>query len=109
MFECKSSHNQGQNPLAKICLTTQSGEPVEFIYQGVRFHINEVLTTWLQSSPWWQQINSEQISDQINEQVSKYWQVEAAPIGTLTTFEIQFNQVDNSWQIRPSSRGKSNG
>jgi len=35
--------------------------------------------------------------------------VEAAPIGALTTFEIEFNQADNSWQIRPSSRGKSNG
>ena len=109
MFERKSSDDLSQNQLAKICLTTQGGQPVEFIYQGVRFHINEVLTTWLQSSPWWQQVNSEQISDQINEQVSKYWQVEAAPIGTLTTFEIQFNQADNSWQIRPSSRGKSNG
>jgi hypothetical protein len=64
-----------------------------------------VLTTWLQSSNWWKQIDS----DQINEQVSKYWQVEAAPIGALTTFEIEFNQADNSWQIRPSSRGKSNG
>ncbi len=105
MFERKSSPDLGQNNLAKLCLTTQSGEPVEFIYQGVRFHINQVLTTWLQSSNWWQQIES----DQINEQVSKYWQVEAAPIGALTTFEIEFNQADNSWQIRPSSRGKSNG
>ena len=102
MFERKSSPDLGQNNLAKLCLTTQSGEPVEFIYQGVRFHINQVLTTWLQSSNWWQQIDS----DQINEQVSKYWQVEAAPIGALTTFEIEFNQVDNSWQIRPSSRSK---
>ena len=105
MFERKSSPDLGQNNLAKLCLTTQSGEPVEFIYQGVRFHINQVLTTLLQSSNWWQQIDS----DQINEQVSKYWQVEAAPIGALTTFEIEFNQADNSWQIRPSSRGKSNG
>ena len=105
MFERKSSPDLGQNNLAKLCLTTQSGEPVEFIYQGVRFHINQVLTTWLQSSNWWQQIDS----DQINEQVSKYWQVEAAPIGALITFEIEFNQADNSWQIRPSSRGKSNG
>ena len=102
MFERKSSDDLSQNQLAKICLTTQIGQPVEFIYQGVRFHISEVLTSWLQSSPWWQEINS----DQIKEEVSKYWQVEAAPIGALTTFEIEFNQVDNSWQIRPSSRSK---
>ena len=102
MFERKSSDDLSQNQLAKICLTTQGGQPVEFIYQGVRFHISEVLTTWLQSNPWWQKINS----DQINEEVSRYWQVEAAPIGAITTFEIEFNQSDNSWQIRPSSRGK---
>ena len=103
MFERKSSPDLGQNNLAKLCLTTQSGEPVEFIYQGVRFHINQVLTTWLQSSNWWQQIDS----DQINEQVSKYWKVEAAPIGALTTFEIEFNQESNSWRITPSSRVKN--
>ena len=102
MFEHKSRGNPSQNQLAKICLTTQSGQPVEFIYQGVRFHISEVLTSWLQSSPWWQEINS----DQITEEVSKYWQVEAAPIGALTTFEIEFNQGNNTWQIRPSSRSK---
>ena len=102
MFEHKSSDDLSQNQLAKICLTTQSGQPVEFIYQGVRFHISAVLNSWLQSSSWWQEINS----DQIKEEVSKYWQVEAAPIGALTTFEIEFNQGNNSWQIRPSSRSK---
>lgn len=98
MFERKLSPNTP----ALICLTNQAGEPVEFIYHGVRFHINQVLATWLQSNPWWQEINS----DQINEEVSRYWQVEAAPIGALTTFEIEFNQADNSWQVRPSSRAK---
>jgi hypothetical protein len=102
MFEYKSRGNPSQNQGVKICLTTQSGQPVEFIYQGVRFHISEVLNSWLQSSSWWQEINS----DQIKEEVSKYWQVEAAPIGALTTFEIEFNQGNNSWQIRPSSRSK---
>ena len=102
MFERKLSPDLSQNQLAKICLTTQSGQPVEFIYQGVRFHISAVLNSWLQSSSWWQEINS----DQITEEVSKYWQVEAAPIGALTTFEIEFNQGSNTWQIRPGSRSK---
>ena len=103
MFERKLSPDISQNQLAKICLTTQGGQPVEFIYQGVRFHISEVLTSWLQSSPWWQEINS----DQIKEEVSKYWQVEAAPIGVITTFEIEFNQESSSWRITPSSRVKN--
>jgi len=34
--------------------------------------------------------------------------VEAAPVGALTTFEIEFNQESNSWRIRPSSRVKIN-
>jgi hypothetical protein len=102
MFERKLSPDLSQNQLAKICLTTQSGQPVEFIYQGVRFHISAVLNSWLQSSSWWQEINS----GSITEEVSKYWQVEAAPIGALTTFEIEFNQGSNTWQIRPSSRSK---
>jgi hypothetical protein len=45
MFERKLSPDLSQNQLAKICLTTQSGQPVEFIYQGVRFHISAVLNS----------------------------------------------------------------
>jgi hypothetical protein len=33
--------------------------------------------------------------------------VEAAPIGVITTFEIEFNQESNSWRITPSSRVKN--
>ena len=104
MFEHKSRGNPSQNQGVKICLTTQSGIPVEFIYQGVRFHINQKLTTWLQSNRWWQRLDQGEIA----ETVSKHWQVEAAPVGALTTFEIEFNQESNSWRIRPSSRVKIN-
>ena len=106
MFERKLTTGNGQNRPAQsqISLVSENGEPVEFIYNGVRFHINQKLTTWLQSNRWWQKLDQGEIA----ETVSKHWQVEAAPVGALTTFEIEFNQESNSWRIRPSSRVKIN-
>ena len=106
MFERKLTSGNGQKAPAQcqISLVSENGEPVEFIYNGVRFHINQKLTTWLQSNRWWQKLDQGEIA----ETVSKHWQVEAAPVGALTTFEIEFNQESNSWRIRPSSRVKIN-
>jgi hypothetical protein len=106
MFERKlTSRDRGNSPAqSQISLVSENGEPVEFIYNGVRFHINQKLTTWLQSNRWWQKLDQGEIA----ETVSKHWQVEAAPVGALTTFEIEFNQESNSWRIRPSSRVKIN-
>ena len=113
MFERKLTTSSASNTPAQsvISLLSQSGEPAEFIYNGVRFHINEKLSTWLETNDWWKKLDQLDQLDQLNqgevcESVSKYWLVEAAPIGALTTFEIEFNQGNNSWQIRPSSRSK---
>lgn len=106
MFERKlAARDRGKTPAqSQISLVSENGEPVEFIYNGVRFHINQKLTTWLQSSRWWKKLDQGEIA----ETVSKHWQVEAAPVGALTTFEIEFSQESNSWRIRPSSRVKIN-
>ena len=105
MFERKLTTGNGQKRPAQsqISLVSENGEPVEFVYNGVRFHINQKLTTWLQSNRWWQRLDQGEIA----ETVSKHWQVEAAPVGALTTFEIEFNQESNSWRITPSSRVKN--
>ena len=105
MFERKLTSGNGGNAPAQtvISLVSENGEPVEFIYNGVRFHINEKLTTWLQTNDWWKKLDQ----GEVKESVSKYWQVEAAPVGALTTFEIEFNQESNSWRITPSSRVKN--
>lgn len=102
MFESKSTPGRQVNTPAQIRQLSSQGEPIEFIYNGVRFHINQTLTTWLQTNRWWQQVDQAGVA----EEVTKYWQVEAAPVGAITTFEIEFNQVNNTWQIRPSSRSK---
>ena len=112
MFERKLTTSSAVNTPAqsRISLFSQSGEPAEFIYNGVRFHINEKLSTWLETNDWWKKLDQ---LDQLNqgevcESVSKYWLVEAAPIGALSTFEITFNEESNTWRITPSSRVKSN-
>ena len=112
MFERKLATSSASNTPAQsgISLFSQSGEPAEFIYNGVRFHINEKLSTWLETNDWWKKLDQ---LDQLNqgevcESVSKYWLVEAAPIGALSTFEITFNEESNTWRITPSSRVKLN-
>ena len=112
MFEHKLTTSSASNTPAQsgISLFSQSGEPAEFIYNGVRFHINEKLSTWLETNDWWKKLDQ---LDQLNqgevcESVSKYWLVEAAPIGALSTFEITFNEESNTWRITPSSRVKLN-
>ena len=112
MFERKLTTSSASNTPAQsgISLLSQNGEPAEFIYNGVRFHINEKLSTWLETNDWWKKLDQ---LDQLNqgevcESVSKYWLVEAAPIGALSTFEITFNEESNTWRITPSSRVKLN-
>jgi hypothetical protein len=106
MFERKLTAKSGSTLAAQICLVSQQGEPVEFIYHGIRFHINQVLSNYLQTNQWWKEIDSNGIDDQVSEQVSKIWQVEAAPIGAIATFEIEYNQSSKQWQIRSTSRSK---
>jgi uncharacterized protein (DUF1919 family) len=112
MFERKLATSSALNTPAQsvISLLSQSGEPAEFIYNGVRFHINEKLSTWLETNDWWKKLDQLDQLDQgeVCESVSKYWLVEAAPIGALSTFEITFNEESNTWRITPSSRVKLN-
>jgi hypothetical protein len=98
MFERKSGANSGVNAPAQIRQLTDKGEQVEFVYK--------ILTHWLQTNNWWQSLGN-QIDTEVEDEVIKFWQVEAAPIGAITTFEIEFNQSNNAWQIRPSSRVNS--
>ena len=76
----------------------------------MRFHINEKLSTWLETNDWWKKLDQldQLVQGVVCESVSKYWLVEAAPIGALSTFEITFNEESNTWRITPSSRVKLN-
>ena len=86
-----------------------NGEPIEFIHKGRRFHIHAVLSHWRKSGGWWSRINESELSDSdildsINDNPATIWRVEAAPLGALTTFEIELDEISKCWQIRPTSR-----
>mgnify|MGYP003336097508 FL=1 len=85
------------------------GEPIEFIHKGRRFHIHAVLSHWRKSGGWWSRIHESELSDSdildsINDNPATIWRVEAAPLGALTTFEIELDEISKCWQIRPTSR-----
>ena len=89
------------------------GEPIEFIHKGRRFHIHAVISHWRKSGGWWSRINENELVDNfkdkdildvINDNPATVWRVEAAPVGSLTTFEIELDEISKCWQIRPTSR-----
>ena len=92
------------------------GEPIEFIHNGIRFHIHAVISKWQESGGWWDRIresinesevNNQNILDSLDDAACAVWRVEAAPIGALATFEIELDEKTKCWQIRPTSRTTS--
>jgi hypothetical protein len=86
------------------------GQPIEFIHNGVRFHIHAVISKWRESGGWWNRINESEVDtdksilDSLDDGACAIWRVEAAPIGALATFEIELDEKTKCWQIRPTSR-----
>jgi hypothetical protein len=92
------------------------GEPIEFLYQGRRFHIHQTLSRWRESGGWWNRIDDGRRLHHIQQHLEQtifddgaraIWRVEAAPVGALATFEIELDELTGSWQIRPTSRPTS--
>lgn len=74
-----------------------SGErPVEFTYRGRRFRIHSVLTRWREAGGWWNRISNGELDDQSR----AVWRVEAAPLGTLNTFELIYDEKSGQWLIK---------
>jgi hypothetical protein len=86
-----------------------TGEPQEFLYKGRRFRIHAILNRWRESGGWWKRLDSlnnhnlENLND-LNDQERRFWRVEAAQVGALATFEIEFDEATQTWKIRPASR-----
>ena len=79
-------------------MTDGAVTPIEFTYRGRRFRIHAVLTRWCEAGGWWNRI-----SDGIyrpDDQARVLWRVEAAPLGTLTTFELERDEISGQWIIR---------
>jgi hypothetical protein len=107
MFE--STTTPAQTPPAVLA---PEGEPLEFLYQGRRFHIHAIVSRWRESGGWWNRIedgnrlhHQKHLEQTIFDDGARaIWRVEAAPVGALATFEIELDEVTGTWQIRPTSR-----
>lgn len=108
MFDKSNSaqNNSVQNKAARVI--APAGEPTEFIYQGHHFHIHAITSRWSESGGWWNRISDGNLhtdqSVKIDDQPRAVWRVEAAPVGMLSTFEIELDEVTGNWRIRPTSR-----
>lgn len=99
-----------ETPGSEIALF--DGEPIEFTYRGRRYRIHAVLSRWREAGGWWNRASDGNYRP--DDGARALWRVEAAPLGAMTTFEIE--RIDNAdltdeqraqgflWRIRPSSR-----
>jgi hypothetical protein len=88
-------------------IVVYDGEPIEFTYKGRQFRIHAVLSSWRESGGWWNRASDGFYRP--DDGARAIWRVEAAPIGALTTFEIEREEISEvtgevRWRIRPSSR-----
>jgi hypothetical protein len=107
MFEEAITQNPATPPPGARVLAPE-GEPIEFIYNGHKFHIHAIVSRWRESGGWWNRISDGK--NRVNEEnifddgARAIWRVEAAPVGALATFEIELDEVTKTWLIRPTSR-----
>ena len=90
-----------ETPRPEIFLA--GGEPIEFTYNGQRFRIHSVLSSWHESGGWWNRASDGFFRPDDGSRI--LWRVEAAPIGVMKTFEIErLESPSGLWRIRPTSR-----
>lgn len=81
---------------------TDGSTPIEFTYRGKRFRIHNVLNRWCEAGGWWNRISDGvyRPNDLPNDNSRAIWRVEAAPIGAVTTFELERDEATGKWLIR---------
>ena len=72
--------------------------PIEFSFKGRRFRIHAVLSRWCEAGGWWNRISDGTYRP--DDQGRAVWRVEAAPIGSLTTFELERDELSGQWIVR---------
>ena len=65
--------------------------PIEFTFRGKRFRIHAVLSRWCESGGWWNRVSDGKYRP--DDQARALWRVEAAPIGALTTFQLERDEA----------------
>lgn len=74
------------------------GAPIEFTYRGRRFRIYSILSRWCEAGGWWNRISDGNYRP--DDRSRALWKVEAAPIGAVTTFELERDEITGQWIIR---------
>lgn len=106
MFENQNSVPEPGVPVIRRAQVSQVGAyevlsdgatPVEFTFRGRRFRIHAVLSRWCEAGGWWNRINDGIYRP--DDGARALWRVEAAPIGSLTTFDMERDEVTGSWRI----------
>lgn len=92
MFE-KERHPDGGPEV-----TLQGPAPIEFTFRGRRFRTYRVLSRWHESGEWWKRITHSFTTP--DDQPRTFYTVEAAPIGTLTTFQLECDDQSGDWTVR---------
>jgi hypothetical protein len=115
MFEKPENPSEAVAQANAAQVIAPEGEPMEFIYKGRRFHIHAITSRWRESGGWWNRIDDGRLTKgaagsthedefALNDGGKAIWRVEAAPIGMVGTFEIEFDEITSIWQIRSTSR-----
>jgi len=86
----------------ELPVTTDGSAPIEFTYRGKRFRIHSILNRWCEAGGWWNRISDGiyRPNDLPNDNARAIWRVEAAPIGAVTTFELERDEATGKWLIR---------
>ena len=90
----------------ELSVTTDGSAPIEFIFRGKRFRIHNVLNRWCEAGGWWNRISDgvyrpeDLSSNSLDDNARAVWRVEAAPIGSVTTFELERDEATGKWLIR---------
>ena len=71
--------------------------PIEFTFRGRRFRIHAVLSRWCESGGWWNRVSDGKYRP--DDQARALWRVEAAPIGALTTFQLERDEATGQWIV----------
>jgi len=86
----------------ELPVSTDGSTPIEFTYRGKRFRIHSILNRWCEAGGWWNRISDGiyRPNDLPNDNARAIWRVEAAPIGAVTTFELERDEATGKWLIR---------
>jgi hypothetical protein len=71
--------------------------PIEFTFRGKRFRIHAVLSRWCEAGGWWNRVSDGKYRP--DDQARALWRVEAAPIGALTTFQLERDEATGQWIV----------